>query len=112
MQSSEEDETENERHEMVPIEMISGPTSTANGQVGLSLSQSKKQESPKLTRHSPESLISEQSSEDLIINTRTNRRRPQLTDIEEEEEDKHSSHDQRASAKSRKEPAEEVKQDQ
>ena len=71
MQSSEEDETENERHERVPIEMISGPTSTANGQVGLSLSQSKKQESPKLTRHSPESLQSEQSSKDIKISIRS-----------------------------------------
>ena len=60
------------------------PISTAKGQVGLPLSQSKRHPSPKKTRQSQESLQSEQSSEDLLIGSRSKKRRP-LTSIDEEE---------------------------
>lgn len=68
------------------------PISSANGQVGLPLSQSKRHPSPKKTRQSQESLRSEQSSEDLLIGSRSRKRRPLISiDEEEDEEDQHSS---------------------
>ena len=53
------------------------------------LSQSKRPASPKQSRQSQQSLRSEQSSEDMLISTRSKKRRP-FKEIDEEE-DKHSS---------------------
>ena len=53
------------------------------------LSQSRRPASPTETRQSQRSLRSEQSSEDMLMSTRSKKRRP-FKEIEEEE-DKHSS---------------------
>ena len=53
------------------------------------LSQSKRPASPKQSRQSQQSLRSEQSSEDMLISTRSKKRRP-FKEMDEEE-DKHSS---------------------
>ena len=70
-------------NEVVATKAAEG-TATKDG-----LSQSRRPASPRQTRQSQQSLRSEQSSEDMLMSTRSKKRRP-LKEIDEEE-DKHSS---------------------